>query len=122
MAAAVGDGSSRKDLSFLRLLTINVFKFGLTRAGIQRTGPSGTAFTQDSLDPFVDYTRGFTRIAPTWNFVDDLTWTKRTHTITTGANIRFVRNNRTNYANPSTTFSSSSLGKTRRSRRPTRCC
>jgi MFS family permease len=28
MAAAVGDLSSRKELSFLRLLTINVFKFG----------------------------------------------------------------------------------------------
>lgn len=78
---------------------VNVFTFGLTRLGIERTGTQGTAFTHDTIDSLKDYTRGFIRIAPTFNFADDLTWTKSKHTITTGINFRLVRNDRTNYAN-----------------------
>ena len=45
-----------------------------------------------------DLTRPFERAAPTYNFIDDLTWTKGTHTITMGGNLRLVRNDRTSYA------------------------
>ena len=43
--------------------------------------------------------------APTYNFIDDLTWNKGTHTITMGGNLRFVRNDRTSYANAFPTIS-----------------
>jgi hypothetical protein len=96
----------------LRPTLVNVAAFGLTRIGNVQTGPTGTAFSQDSVSSFVNYTtRGYVRIAPTYNWTDDLTWTKNTHTITAGANIRVVRNGYTNYANswPTYSFSRGSL-------------
>lgn len=86
---------------------VNVATFGLTRVGLQQTGPAGTGYTLDTIDPFVNYTRGYTRIAPTYNLIDDVTWTRGTHTVTAGANIRFVRNGITNYANAWPNYSSS---------------
>ena len=91
---------------------VNVAAFGLTRIGLNQTGPSGTAFNIDSIDPTVNYnSRAYIRISPTYNVNDDFTWTKNTHTVTAGANIRFVRNGYTNYANawPSYSYSRSSL-------------
>jgi len=78
---------------------VNVFTFGLTRLGLERTGNLGTSFQHDTIDSLQDWTRGFIRIAPTYNFANDLTWTTGKHTVTGGTNIRFVRNDRTNYAN-----------------------
>ncbi|HYR43297.1 MAG TPA: TonB-dependent receptor [Terriglobia bacterium] len=84
---------------------INVASFGLTRIGYSQTGPTGTAFTLDSIDPFLNYnTRGYVRIAPTYNINDDITWTKQTHTFTAGANFRFIRNGVTNFANAWPTY------------------
>ena len=96
-------------VSYTGLLTssiVNVASFGLTRIGFNQTGPTGTAFSIDSIDPFVNYsTRGYVRIAPTYNWVDDLTWTKGKHTITGGANLRFVRNGYSNFTNSWPTYS-----------------
>ncbi len=78
---------------------VNVATFGLTRIGMQRTGASGTGLSFDNIDTLTNYTRGFTRIAPTYNLTDDLTWTKGTHTYTMGANLRFIRNGRTDFKN-----------------------
>ena len=78
---------------------VNVATFGLTRIGLQRTGALGTGLTLDNIDYLQDFTRGFIRIAPTYNVADDVTWTKGAHTITGGINFRFVRNDRTNFAN-----------------------
>jgi hypothetical protein len=81
-------------------MLVNVTSFGLTRIGNNQTGPTGTAFSIDSIDPFVNYsTRGYVRIAPTYNFTDTLTWNKGTHSVTTGTNIRFVRNGYSNFTN-----------------------
>ncbi len=90
---------------------VNTTTVGLTRIGLERTGTMGPAFTLDSIDQPIDYTRGFTRIAPTWNFANDLAWSKGTHNVTMGANIRLVRNNRVNFANafPSYSFSRGTL-------------
>ncbi|MBV9401855.1 MAG: carboxypeptidase regulatory-like domain-containing protein [Bryobacterales bacterium] len=102
-------------VSYTGLLTpnlVNVASFGLTRIGFNQTGPTGTAFSIDSIDPFVNYsTRGYIRIAPTYNWVDDLTWTKGKHTITAGMNLRFVRNGYTNFTNawPNYSYSRGSL-------------
>jgi hypothetical protein len=84
---------------------VNVASFGLTRIGFTQTGPTGTAFKLDSIDSFQNYdTRGFVRIAPTYNLNDDVTWTKQTHTITAGASFRFIRNGVTNFANAWPTY------------------
>ena len=95
-------------VSYTGVLTpsvVNVASFGLTRIGYNQTGPTGTAFTLDSLDSFVNYnTRGYVRIAPTYNINDDITWTKNTHTIMAGTNIRFVRNGYTNFTNAFPTY------------------
>ena len=78
---------------------VNVFNFGLTRIGLERTGTLGTSFTHDSIDSLVDYSRGYIRIAPTYNITNDMTWTKGSHNVTFGANLRVVRNNRTSFNN-----------------------
>ena len=102
-------------VSYTGVLTpalVNVASFGLTRIGLNQTGPTGTAFSIDSIDPFYNYgTRGYVRIAPTYNFNDDVTWTKGAHTATFGANVRFVRNGYTNFTNawPNYSFGRGSL-------------
>ncbi len=56
----------------------------------------------------MNYTsRAYIRISPTYNINDDFTWTKGTHTVTAGVNIRFVRNGYTNYANAWASYSAS---------------
>ena len=84
---------------------INVANFGLTRIDLQRTGSLATGLTHDSIDSLVDYTRPFKRDAPTYNLTDDVTWTKGTHSVTFGGNLRVVRNNRTSYSNAFERFS-----------------
>ena len=79
---------------------VNVAAFGLTRIGLNQTGPSGASFALDSIDPPVNYnSRAYIRIAPTYNLNDDFTWTKNRHTITAGTNIRFTRNGYRSFAN-----------------------
>ena len=87
---------------------VNVASFGLTRIGLNQTGPQGSAFTIDNIDSPVNYTsRAYIRISPTYNINDDFTWTKGTHTVTSGVNIRFVRNGYTNYANAWASYAAS---------------
>ncbi len=84
---------------------VNVLSFGLTRIGLNQTGPSGAALNLDQLDTPVNYSsRAYIRISPTYNINDDFTWTRGPHTITAGANIRFVRNGYTNFANAWPTY------------------
>ncbi len=103
-AAAVllnnGRGMSAMYTAVVSPTVVNVATFGLTRIGLQRTGSLQTGLTLDNIDTVTNLTtRGFTRIAPTYNFTDDLTWTKGTHTLTAGANIRVVHNGRTDFRN-----------------------
>lgn len=98
-------GVSASYTAMLSPSLVNVANFGLTRINIERTGTLGSRFTFDSIDAPLDYTRPFERDAPTYNFTNDLTWSKGSHTVTTGANIRIIRNERTNYSNAFETFS-----------------
>ena len=84
---------------------INTANFGLTNIRLKRTGTLGSALTLDQIDVPTDLTRPFDRSAPTYNFIDDLTWNKGAHTLTMGGNLRLVRNNRTSYANAYPSFS-----------------
>ena len=93
---------------------VNTATFGLTRIGLNQTGTQGSAFTLDSLSSFNNYgaaARSFIRIAPVYNLADDLNWTKGRHQITTGVNIRMIRNSKASYVNsfPAYSFSRNTL-------------
>ncbi len=54
--------------------------------------------------------RASQRVAPTTNFVDDLTWTKGRHTAQFGANMRFVESDRISFNNlPNYSYSRNTL-------------
>src|SRR5581483_5031359 len=82
-----------------------VFRYGFTRQGVELTGVPGVSLTQDNISQIYNYNaRGNSRNLPTTNLVNDLTWTKGKHTVTTGFNFRFIRNNRVTYANSYANF------------------
>ena len=84
---------------------INVATFGYTRLSIAQSGTLGNALTFDSITSPTNFTRPSLRQLPTINYADDLTWTKGTHNIKTGFNIRVIKNNRSNYANSFASYS-----------------
>jgi hypothetical protein len=91
---------------------INSFTYGLTRLGIARTGTSGNQFSLDSISDAQNFgARAFTRIIPTHNIANDLTWIKGRHTIAAGTNIRLLSNSRLSFENSygSYSFSRSTL-------------
>jgi hypothetical protein len=84
----------------LRPNLVNSLIFGYTRQGISQSGVAGAAFGLLDLDSLQNYNaRAASRILPVPNIVDNLTWTKSKHTITTGVNFRLMTNNRSSYAN-----------------------
>jgi hypothetical protein len=92
---------------------VNVATFGDTRLGLNSTGTLGTAISFDGITSPQNYsTRPSIQLMPTYNAADTFTWNKGAHTITAGANIRFIRNGRDSYANsfPSYGFSRNTLG------------
>ena len=76
----------------------NRFSYGLTRLAFSNQGDSGeNAITFRDIFSPVNFSRTFSRVNPTHNFTDDLTWTKGSHTLQFGTNIRLIRNKRTNW-------------------------
>ena len=93
-------GISVQYTAVLKPNLVNVVRYGFTRQGTELTGVSGVSLTQDNLSQLQNYTaRANARQIPTTNIVNDLTWTKGKHTVTTGFNMRFIRNHRVTYAN-----------------------
>lgn len=91
-------GLSAQYTNVLKPNLVNVLRYGFTRQGVQTTGVPGVSLTDDDLSQLYNYqARAQDRILPTTNIVNDLTWTKGKHTVTTGINFRFIRNNRTSY-------------------------
>ncbi|MDX2269993.1 MAG: TonB-dependent receptor [Bryobacter sp.] len=70
----------------------------LTRQGLEQSGSQTTALNFAGLSNIENYTRGFGRVLPTWQFTDDLTWLKGKHTIQGGINFRWITNNRFSYS------------------------
>jgi hypothetical protein len=101
-------GVSASYTAILKPTLVNTASFGLTTIDQQKTGSLETSFGLDSIDLATNYTRPYLRNAPTLNFIDDLNWTKGTHSLTMGTNIRVIRNQRTNYGNA---FQSYSFGR-----------
>jgi hypothetical protein len=77
----------------------NRFSYGLTRLAYSNQGDSSeTAITFRNIFTPLNYTTTFSRVNPTHNFTDDMTWLKGNHTFQFGTNIRIVRNKRTSLA------------------------
>jgi hypothetical protein len=93
---------------------INTFTFGLTRIAFEQAGTVGPSIAFDGLSTqqnFANNARGFIRISPTVNLINDTIWTKQKHTIQGGINFRFINNDRSNFINsfPSYSFSRNTL-------------
>ena len=113
-AANVLDNSRGLAARYTAVLTpslVNVFSYGFTRLGVAQSGTSGPSLTFDGLSTLQNFTRGFNRIIPTTNLVNDLTWTKGAHTVQAGINFRLVQNDRNSFANsfPSYSYSRNTL-------------
>jgi hypothetical protein len=91
----------------LRPTLLNNFHWGLTRQSfgnpgntnspiIEFRGLNDNSLSNNSTLAFV-YSRSF--VTPVNNFVDDLSWTRGTHTFQFGTNVRFIRNPRTSFLN-----------------------
>ena len=91
---------------------VNVFRYGITRVSFENTGISDQPFVSfRSIDLPQGSARAFIRTTPVHTFSNDFTWNKGKHELKMGAQMRIIRNNRTNYANsfPSASTNSSWL-------------
>src|SRR5262245_4754910 len=79
---------------------INNTRVGLTRQAFSQQGDSSANLVNFRFvyQPFI-YQRALNRETPVWNFTDDLSWVKNTHTAQFGSNVRLVRNDRESFAN-----------------------
>ena len=77
----------------------NRFSYGLTRLAYSNQGDSSeNAITFRNIFTPKNFTTTFSRVNPTHNLTDDVTWAKGNHTIQFGTNIRIIRNKRTSLA------------------------
>ncbi|HUA18766.1 MAG TPA: TonB-dependent receptor [Bryobacteraceae bacterium] len=101
-ASELLNNSKGMSATYTAILTpslINNLTFGYTRQGLAYSGTTGNAFDLFPLDSLENYNaRANGRILPVYNVVDNLTWTKGKHTITTGINFRFMTNNKSTYS------------------------
>jgi carboxypeptidase family protein len=79
---------------------VNTFRWGFTRQGGQTGGISlQPQVTLAGVDSPVAFTRSSLFHVPVNNLTDDFSWTKGSHTIQVGANVRVLDNYRSNYSN-----------------------
>lgn len=77
----------------------NRFSYGLTRLAFSNGGDSTeNAITFRNIYTPKNFNYAFSRVNPTHNFTNDLTWLKGNHTMQFGTNIRIIRNKRSNLA------------------------
>lgn len=74
------------------------FRYGLTPAAFSTGGDSSQndIIFRYVFEPF-NYNRTIARTTPVHNIIDDLSWSKGTHTMQFGTNMRFITNNRLSY-------------------------
>jgi hypothetical protein len=79
---------------------VNNFRYGLTREAFTQGGDSqaNNIFFRFIFSPF-NFTRALSRVTPVHNIVDDLSYTKGSHGLQFGTNIRLVSNQRTSFGN-----------------------
>lgn len=75
----------------------NRFSYGLTRLAFTQSGDANeNAITFRNIYTPKNFGYAFSRVSPTQNFTNDLTWVKGNHTMLFGTNIRIIRNKRSN--------------------------
>jgi hypothetical protein len=80
--------------------TVNNLRYGITRAGIENSGVSLNTFvTFRTIDLLNGNTRPFIRLTPAHTFADDFSWMRGKHELKLGFASRFIRNQRSSYAN-----------------------
>ena len=79
---------------------VNHFNYGLTREAFTTKGDAAKneIYFRFIFFPVLD-SRTLSRVTPTHNFTDDLSWIRGNHTMQFGTNIRRIRNKRTTFAN-----------------------
>jgi hypothetical protein len=89
---------------------VNNFTYGITREAFTNGGDSdlNSINFRFIFQPF-NYSRGLSRTTPVHNFVDDISWTKGSHAMQFGTNIRLISNNRTSF---NTSFDNASFNPT----------
>ncbi|MFN6963884.1 MAG: carboxypeptidase regulatory-like domain-containing protein [Pyrinomonadaceae bacterium] len=77
---------------------VNKFTYGLTRDAFTVGGDSTQNFFSFRFifQPF-NYSRTLSRVTPVHNFADDFSWVIGNHTISAGANVRLISNQRTSF-------------------------
>lgn len=83
----------------------NTANLGLNRIGYVATGATSPSLTLGAVSTLQNFSRGNSRINPTWNFSDDLNWSKGAHTITGGINFRWIDNRLSGYGNAYPSYS-----------------
>ena len=79
---------------------VNNFRYGLTRAAFTQGGDSNqTNINFRFIFQPLLYARGFSRVTPIHNVIDDLSWSKGAHSVQFGTNMRFISNQRSSLAN-----------------------
>ncbi|HEX4951129.1 MAG TPA: TonB-dependent receptor, partial [Blastocatellia bacterium] len=78
---------------------VNNFRYGLTRAAFSQGGDSAQSdvIFRYVFEPF-NYQRTIARVTPVHNIIDDISWSKGTHSLQFGTNMRFITNNRLSFA------------------------
>lgn len=78
---------------------VNTFRFGLTRASFTQLGDSGEneIFFRFIYAPRL-FTRDVSRVTPVYNYTDDFSWVVGSHTLQFGTNLRFISNQKTDFA------------------------
>lgn len=83
--------------SVLSTHLVNTFRYGLTRFDSASLGQLNGSYSQFRFISTIDAVTATTsRVIPTHNVVDDLTWMKDTHTLKFGTNIRMAHVDRSN--------------------------
>lgn len=78
---------------------VNTFRAGLTRQAFEFTGDSNeNAVSFRFVYSPLAFSRAIKRTTPVFNITDDVSYVLSNHTVQFGANLRFIRNNRTSFA------------------------
>ncbi|MEP7336437.1 MAG: carboxypeptidase-like regulatory domain-containing protein [Acidobacteriota bacterium] len=77
---------------------VNNFRYGLTRQAFTSGGDSdGNFISFRFIFQPLSFTRPLSRVVPVHNITDDLSWTKGSHGLQFGTNLRFISNKRTSF-------------------------
>ena len=79
---------------------VNNFRYGLTRQAFSNIGDSnGNDIDYRSVFQATGETHSLSRVTPVHNFTNDVSWTRGSHNVQFGANIRLISNSRVSFAN-----------------------